>query len=52
MYEHNVGQLSTSVLELIKFFYKKICDNKTIKNSTDKLKITKATTETLTQSNN
>ena len=52
MYEHNVGQLSTSVLELLKVFYNKISDNKTLKHSTDKLKITKATTETLTQSNN
>ena len=42
MYEHNVGQLSTSVLELLKVFYNKISDNKTLKHSTDKLKITKS----------
>ena len=42
MYEHNVGQLSTSVLELLKVFYNKISDNETLKHSTDKLEITKS----------
>ena len=39
-------------LDLLKVFYNTKSDNKTFKHSTHTLKITKATAQTLTQSNN
>ena len=40
--KHNVGQLSTSVLDLLKVFYNTRSDNKVFKHSTHILKITKS----------
>ena len=40
--EQNVGQLSTTVLDLLKFFYSTKSDNKILERSTHILKITKS----------
>ena len=38
----NIGQLSSSVLDLMKVFYNTISDNKIVKHNTHTLKITKS----------
>ena len=40
--KHNIGQLSTSVLDLLKVFYNTRSDNKILKHSMYTLKITKS----------
>ena len=43
--KHNVGQLSASVLDLLKVFYNTRSDNKILKHSTHTLKITSNSTK-------